>query len=59
MYIKPGPNYKLSSQTKRSLALILDPHERGHQRRLMVQAELASAVKVKEKKTRNEPDIVE
>jgi hypothetical protein len=50
MYIKPGPNYKMSKQTKRSLALIVDPHERGIQRRLMVQAELAALVSPKREK---------
>lgn len=58
-YIKPGPSYKMSSTTKRMLANIIDPHERGVQKRLMIQAELAAQVKVKEKKSRNAPDIVD
>jgi hypothetical protein len=58
-YIKPTATYKMSKQTKKSLALILDPQERGVQKRIMIQAELASAIKMKEKKHRNAPDIVD
>jgi hypothetical protein len=50
MYIKPGPNFKMSKQTKRSLALIIDPQERGAQRRIMVQAELAAAIQPRREK---------
>lgn len=32
----------MSKQTKRGLALIIDPHERGIQKRIMIQAELAA-----------------
>jgi len=55
--LKPTANYKMTKQTKRSLAQIIDPNERGVQKRLMIQAELASAIRVREKKTRNEPDL--
>lgn len=56
-YIKPGPNYKMSSQAKRFAALILDPHKRGEFLRSTVQAELASLIKpVREKKPRTESD---
>jgi hypothetical protein len=48
--MKPTSSFKLSKQTKRSLALIIDPHKRGEQRRMMVQAELAGAVKHKPEK---------
>ena len=58
MYIKPGPNYKMSSQAKRFAASILDPHKRGEFLRSTVQAELASLIKpVREKKTRTESDV--
>ena len=58
MYIKPGPNFKMSPQAKRFAALILDPHKRGEFLRSTVQAELASLIKpAREKKTRNEPDL--
>jgi hypothetical protein len=55
--LKPTSSYKMTKQTKRSLALIINPHERGVQRRMMIQAELAGQVRVKEKKNRNEPDL--
>jgi 3-phenylpropionate/cinnamic acid dioxygenase small subunit len=42
MELKPTKNYKMSKQTKRGLALIIDPHERGIQKRIMIQAELAA-----------------
>jgi hypothetical protein len=56
MYIKPGPNYRMSSQAKRFASLILDPHKRGEFLRSTVQAELAAEVKIKERK-KNEPDL--
>jgi hypothetical protein len=34
----------MSKQIKRSLALIVDPQQRGEQKRIMIQAELAAAV---------------
>jgi hypothetical protein len=55
MYIKPGPNFKMSKQTKRSLALIIDPQERGAQRRIMVQAELAAAIQPRREKRNDRP----
>ena len=48
--LKPTSTYKMSKQTKRSLALIIDPHKRGVQKRMMIQAELAGAIKVKDRK---------
>jgi len=36
-------NYKMSKQDKISLARIIDPHERGIQRRLIVEADLHAA----------------
>jgi hypothetical protein len=50
MNIKPTASFKMSKQTKRSLALIVDPQKRGEQRRIMIQAELAGAVKHKPEK---------
>ena len=55
--IKPGPNYKMPKSFKRALATIIDPHERGKQKRLMIQADLVGSIRVKEKKNRNEPDL--
>ena len=54
--LKPTSTYKMTKQTKRSLAQIIDPHERGVQKRMMIRAELASLIRVKERK-KNEPDI--
>ena len=48
--LTPTKNYKMSKQTKRSLAQYIDPHERGVQKRMMIQAELASQVVVKSKR---------
>jgi hypothetical protein len=48
--LKPTKNYKMSSTTKRMLANIIDPHERGVQKRLMIQAELYGAVAPKREK---------
>ena len=47
--MKPGPNYKMSSLTKASLAMsrVLDPHKRGEWKRAMIDAELAAAVQPK------------
>jgi hypothetical protein len=48
--LKPTSTYKMSKQTKRSLALIVDPQERGVQKRIMIQAELIGAIRIKERK---------
>jgi hypothetical protein len=53
MELKPSKNFKMASQTKRTLALILDPHERGRWKRAMIQAQLASEQIVKSKKERD------
>jgi hypothetical protein len=47
MYIKPGPNFKLSKPTKTKLALgkFKDEHDRGAWKRAMIQAELAASIK--------------
>jgi hypothetical protein len=38
--LKPGPNYRMSKQSKRFAATILDPHKRGEFLRTTVQADL-------------------
>ena len=48
--LKPTSTYKMNKQTKRSLALIVDPQARGVQKRMMIQAELIGAVRIKERK---------
>ncbi len=47
--MKPGPNYRMSSLTKASLALssFQDPHARGAWKRAMIDAELSAAVQPK------------
>jgi hypothetical protein len=47
MYVKPGPNFKLSKATKTKLALgkFRDEHDRAAFKRAMIQAEIASSVK--------------
>jgi len=53
--MKPGPNFKMPKSVKRELAQIIDPHERGAQKRLMINALLFGSVRVKEKR-KNEPE---
>ena len=50
--MKPGPNYRMSSTTKASLALngVLDPHKRGAWKRAMIDAELCAAIQPKREK---------
>jgi hypothetical protein len=38
--IKPDKNFRMHSSTKTMLAQFIDPHERGHFKRLMIQAQL-------------------
>ena len=45
---KPGPNFKIKSQTKRTAATILNRHERGAYLRSMIQAQLAEEDAVKQ-----------
>jgi len=52
--LKPGPNYKMSKQTKVMLANIIDPHKRGEHKRAMIQAELAAAIQPKQEKGKRE-----
>jgi hypothetical protein len=52
--MKPGPNYKMSAQTKRFLATIVDPQKRSEFKRSAIQAELASLIQprtARERKT--------
>ena len=55
--LKPTSNYKMTKQTKRYLALIVDPIERGVQKRIMIQAELVQAQKYNPKREKNTPDL--
>jgi hypothetical protein len=55
--MKPGPNYKMSSLTKASLAMsrVLDPHKRGEWKRAMIDAELCAAIVPKTIKKESRP----
>ncbi len=50
--LKPGPNYKMSAQTKRSLALgkYRNAEDRNAWKRAMIGAELAAAIQPKREK---------
>jgi hypothetical protein len=54
---KPDKNFKLSKTAKKIIATILDPHQRGAYKRLMIDAELESKKapprQEKERKTDN------
>jgi hypothetical protein len=54
--LKPGPNYKMSSLTKMSLAsgAFKDAHARGQWKRAMIDAELSAAIQPKREKPRRE-----
>jgi len=60
MYIKPGPNYKMSKSLKASLALskFKDAHHRGEWKRAMIQSELAAAVVPKSMKEDRRPKLL-
>jgi hypothetical protein len=45
--MKPGPNFKLSKTSKRFLATIVDPQQRGLLKTGLIQAELHEAVQPK------------
>lgn len=57
MFIKPDSKFKISKTVKRELATIVDPHERGIQKRIMIQAQLQGAIKPKKEKKKGEPDL--
>lgn len=57
MQLKPNDSFRMKKSLKWMFQNELDPHRRGELRRMTVQAQLASAIKVKEKKHRNEPDL--
>jgi hypothetical protein len=44
--MKSGSNYRMSKQSKRYLATIIDPHRRGEIKRGTVQAEITSQYQV-------------
>ena len=52
--LKPGANYRMSSQAKRFAATILDPHKRGEYKRAMIDAELSAAIQPRTAKGKRE-----
>ena len=48
--MKAKGNFKLSKTSKRMIATIVDPHQRGALKRAMIQAELAAAIVPKREK---------
>jgi HEPN domain-containing protein len=49
--MKPTSTFKLSKQNKRFLATVVDAHARGHYKRMLIDAQLASEIKIKDKKS--------
>jgi hypothetical protein len=52
--LKPTANYKMTKQSKRFLATIVDQQERSHFKGMCIQSELASAIQPKREKTRRD-----
>ncbi len=52
--LKPNANFKLSKQSKRFLATIVDDHKRGEARRAFIQAELSAAIQPRISRNRKE-----
>jgi len=48
--LKPNKTFKLSKQTKRFMATMIDPEQRNAFKRAMIQAELAAAIVPKREK---------
>lgn len=52
--MKPTASYRMSAQTKRFMATIVDPHKRGAFKRAMIDAELCGAQQARREKGRND-----
>lgn len=55
--LRPTAAFRMKQHLKWMFQNELDAHRRGEMRRMVVQAQLASEVRVKEKKSRNQPDL--
>lgn len=55
--LKPTATFKMKKYLKYAFAGEHDPHRRGELKRAMIQAQLASEIRPKEKKHRNQPDL--
>jgi hypothetical protein len=52
--MKTTASFRLSAQTKRFMATILDPHKRGAYKRAMIDAELSGAQGARREKGRRD-----
>jgi hypothetical protein len=57
MQLKPNSTFRMKKSMKWMFQNETDPHRRGELRRMAIQAQLASAIRIKEKKHRNQPDL--
>lgn len=55
--LRPTAAFRMKSHLKWMFQSELDPHRRGQLRRLAVQAQLASEIRVRDKKSRSQPDL--
>lgn len=55
--LKPTAAFRMRKDMKFMFHFEHDPHRRGMLKRQVIQAQLASEIKPKEKKNRNEPDL--
>lgn len=55
--LKPNSTFRMKKHLKWMFHHEIDPHRRGELRRQVVQAQLASEIRPKEKKSRNTPDL--
>ena len=53
--LKPTANYRMTKQSKRYLANIVDPIKRSEFKRMCIQSELAAAIQPKRERVRREP----
>jgi hypothetical protein len=52
--MKPTSTFKISAQTKRFMATIVDPHKRGAFKRAMIDAQLSGSVQQRDSKGRKD-----
>jgi hypothetical protein len=55
--LRPTAAFRMKKHLKWMFQNELDPHRRGELKRQTIQAQLASEIRVREKKSRNQPDL--
>jgi hypothetical protein len=55
--LKPDKNFRMRKHLKWTFSGIHDAHQRGVIKRSMIDAQLASEIRPREKKNRNQPDL--